>query len=122
MEWIDDTPPESRLRLAVLVLKISAWLFFLAGVPCGVYVVLFSLAGNNPGVGLALLLVTLCFVVGEWALTAVRGLEQRKKWARDSALFIFGLCCVLVALLPVGALGLWAILSDRGPADFSEGA
>jgi hypothetical protein len=121
MEWLDETAPGSRLRLAVVVLKIAAGFFFLAGVPCGVYVVLFSLAGNNPGVGLSLLLVTLCLVIGEWALTAVRGLEGRKRWARDSANFIFGLLCLLGVGLPLGGVGLWALNSKEARSEFERG-
>jgi hypothetical protein len=101
----------------VICLRMAAVLFFLAAVPIGVAVIVYSLQGNNQAIGLSLLLVTLCFVVGEWSLTATAALEQGKRWARESAIFIFGLC-VITPFLPLGAVGLWALISEKGRAEF----
>lgn len=120
MAWREEITPGSRLRLALICLRIAAVLLFLAAVPVGAAVVLLSLEGNNLGVGLSLLLVTLLVVGGEWALTTVKGLASGQKWARDSAIFLFGLCALAVVFVPVGAVGLWALVSAQGRAEFEE--
>jgi hypothetical protein len=119
MDWREEAPPGRKTRLASSCLRIAAVVFFAASVPAGAAVVLYSLQGDNPAIILSLLVVTLCFVVGEWSITATRALEARKGWARDSAVFIFALCCLAVVFLPLGVVGLWALLSRRGRAEFA---
>jgi len=105
---------QHRIGVAIVCLHISAVLYLLAGL------LIFPLltAEDDSGLGftMAVLLFIFCLALIAGIEVVVFGLRQRKFWAWVAGLCIFGLY-VPSLFLPLGALGLWALLDAGSRAE-----
>ena len=118
----EDTAGPDRTRLATLSLHISAVLYLV----CGALLALVPLAWDPETTGeyalrsgVTWFLAVLCVALAALAWAAVRGLRRARRWAFRTALVLF-LFYLPSIFLPLGAVGLFGLLSEGTRARFPK--
>lgn len=112
--------PVDRTRLATLALHISAVLYVLVGI----LLILVPFAWDPATTddyslrsGIMWFLAALCIALAMLARSLIGALRQRKRWAWITAAVLFALY-LPSAFLPLGAVGLFGLMSEGTRAQF----
>lgn len=117
---VDPAGPVDRTRLATVALHVSEMLYVIAGAMLILGPFSWDRVAGSDFVmraGTCWVLAALCIGLAVLSLQVGRGLRRRKRWAFRAAVVLFAVY-VPTFFMPIGAVGLYGLLSEGTRARF----